>query len=327
MKFFALAMAFLVVQYAMGTETSRPTGRFLHRKRQRILQWNIVNFVVSSEVLAQSDRIFRSLRRMEVGLHDPMTNILLGINAAVFSAWYGTHLIQSDRGVDWMMSNFLLANDKSMRQTKPHTIVTSVFSHVDVGHFLSNMGVLRMFVPGVVRVLRYRRFAYFYASTLFDEAIFSRCAGTPSRLISRIAAFSNKYIERGVWRRGKEKLSGDDHEALIAELIDEVFEEESERGKVENKRDNRNPTHSLGASGVLSAVMIFRCLSLPHDGISVGGITLEAPLAALTWALSDLTLLSCTDGIGHGAHLGGTLFEAVVYAVNIAVCSRKKMLK
>jgi hypothetical protein len=62
------------------------------------------------------------------------------MNAAILSVWCAARLLDSENVVEWMMSNFLLPEDKQMQHSKPHTVVTSAFSHIDVDHFVSNMG-------------------------------------------------------------------------------------------------------------------------------------------------------------------------------------------
>ena len=91
----------------------------------------------------------------------------------------------------------------------------------------------------------------------------------------------------------------------------------------------RNNSCSLGASGVLSAVMTFHCLSFPEKIFEFSGVALSAPLGAVVWALNDALRLGSDDKIGHGAHLGGALFGAIVYAVQMLLQSksRKKFLK
>lgn len=46
-------------------------------------------------------------------------------------------------------------------------------------------------------------------------------------------------------------------------------------------RSNRKERYSLGASGVVSGVMTFYCLSFPRNSVSIFGQSLAAPLAAL----------------------------------------------
>jgi membrane associated rhomboid family serine protease len=87
-------------------------------------------------------------------------------------------------------------------------------------------------------------------------------------------------------------------------------------------------THSLGASGVLSSVITFTCLSITRRSFTFSGIDIPAPFAALVWAVQDAILLLSDDGIGHGTHLGGDLFGAMVYwtIMLLQTKSRKKFL-
>lgn len=76
-------------------------------------------------------------------------------------------------------------------------------------------------------------------------------------------------------------------------------------------RHNKRP--SLGASGAISAVQILHCLSFPNNKFQIKDIVVSAPGAALIWAVEEILLLSSDDGVGHGAHLGGYLFGALVW--------------
>lgn len=74
--------------------------------------------------------------------------------------------------------------------------------------------------------------------------------------------------------------------------------------------------YSLGASGAISSLITFYCLSFPKSELQVGGVvTCKAPVAALVWVAQELFSLFEDDGIGHGAHLGGTIFGAMVWAI------------
>ena len=248
-----------------------------------------MNFVIASEGLTQSMRIPVALGGAQLAQHEVAVTVLLGMNTAVLGAWCVTESFGFRGGYDWMVSHFLFPHDKELQRSKLHTVITSAFSHMDLSHFLSNMGVLRLFVPDVCRVLGCRGFAYFYiasayATKFFDDAIFSRIS---SRVISRSISFAKKYIERVCREEGGIDHLKRDHECLIDELISEVIDEEQKRDRMNdsNGENDRKPQYSLGASGILSAVVTFHCLSFPHNTFSIGGRTFEAPLAALLWAI------------------------------------------
>lgn len=76
-------------------------------------------------------------------------------------------------------------------------------------------------------------------------------------------------------------------------------------------RHNRRT--SLGASGAISAVQILHCLSFPSNKFKIDDFAVSAPRAALIWAAEEMWLLNSDDGVGHGAHLGGYLFGALVF--------------
>jgi membrane associated rhomboid family serine protease len=255
------------------------------------------------------------------------------MNAAVLSIWCTARVLGSENVIEWMMSNFMWPEDKQMRRNKPHTVVTSAFSHIDVDHFMSNMEALFTFAPDVILDLGCRRFAYFYiascyASKFLGEVLFSRTSAF-LRLLRRLVTFSQKCVNHVYYE--KNGTLSVDSEGLIDEVIVEVteeerleevrvnheLEEEKRRGLVSVKDQ---PRYSVGASGVLSAVISFHCLSFPHKTFPIGGTDLGAPLAALVWAINDLAALlhDSSSNVGHGAHLGGALFGLTMYVVRMA---------
>ena len=77
---------------------------------------------------------------------------------------------------------------------------------------------------------------------------------------------------------------------------------------------------SLGASGCVAALITLYCLSFPNQTVPIPGFDAfdfepKGVQAALGWAVYDLELLRKTDGIGHGAHLGGYLFGFLTWLV------------
>jgi len=225
---------------------------------------NLVNLVVASEGLARISRIPVVYDGEQLSTDELVTGVLVGINGAVLLAWFLNIWFESENAMSWMMSNFVRSHDKKRQRARPYTIITAAFSHYNLSHFLSNMGILLHFVPGVVHELGCRRFAYFYISS----------------------AYASKFSKEVAFSQG-----------------------------ATSRPDPRIAECSLGASGVLSAVVTFHCLSFPRDMFRVGWIAVEAPLAAIAWAAQDFLKLNDDDGVGHAGHLGGALFGALVYAV------------
>lgn len=200
-----LFLAALIVLLARPVYSSLPTRtkrsralfppRSIHRRHCHS-QCNIVNFIVAAEGLVLSSRISGVLLGKKLARHELTTRVLFGMNAAVLSVWCAARLLGCENVIEWMMSNFLLPQDKQMQHRRLHTVVTSAFSHIDVDHFVSNMGALFAFAPDVVLDLGCRRFAYFYiascyASKFFDEVFFKdECSlavtATPSDLFSEV---------------------------------------------------------------------------------------------------------------------------------------------
>lgn len=71
--------------------------------------------------------------------------------------------------------------------------------------------------------------------------------------------------------------------------------------------------YSLGASGILSSMMMFHALSDSEAMCKLGNAVIPASQAAFMWALNDFVVLRDEDGVGHGAHLGGYLFGVIVH--------------
>jgi membrane associated rhomboid family serine protease len=84
------------------------------------------------------------------------------------------------------------------------------------------------------------------------------------------------------------------------------------------KLDNKGRgADCLGASGALSALQSYACLSNPGMKIQVfGRFKLRAPWACLIWFLSELRMVGEETGISHGAHVGGFLFGVLFFLVN-----------
>jgi len=75
--------------------------------------------------------------------------------------------------------------------------------------------------------------------------------------------------------------------------------------RVISRLQRQTAKYSLGASGVICALVSFYCLSFPQATFLVGGLPLKAPVCALVWATMDFVDLGKQNGIGNGAHLGG----------------------
>lgn len=231
------------------------------------------------------------------------TEVIFGANAVVLAAWWIAIASQKLNGrkdvLKWMEDHFLEMSNRSIG----HTALTAAFSHRDWKHFASNMSALRFFAPDALMALGPRRFSYFYVTAAYAATWFDRC------MFSRLPPLAT-LLPRDLYVELRSKIDhflSDESEVLPKEVPE--FELSPRQGK---------PTASLGASGILSAVVTYTCLANPQMIVSFGRWAdtdgIPAPVAALIWAAADILYLHSGDNIGHGDHLGGALFGALVWA-------------
>lgn len=94
------------------------------------------------------------------------------------------------------------------------------------------------------------------------------------------------------------------------------------------------PIDSLGASGAISALLMYSCLKHPFERFDVSKLAgldekFEVPgfVLALLSVAGDLWSGKGASSIGHGAHLGGYLFGACAYCWNAVWTKRAREKK
>jgi len=265
-----------------------------------------LHFVAASESLAQICKLNWKgspavIKRREKRLSNLPARVLIGINAAIYVAWQGAIRIHGDTGIAWMLRHFAVRPTSIM--SRPYTLLTAAFSHMTLDHIVSNMSALWLFVPDLVALFGYRKFFYFYvasayASKVLDHAVFDRIFHV-EQLTSILKYILHCY---GYEIKDVRCLTG----------LQPFEKEKNYRLWKSSKRE----IPSLGASGALSAVQMYYCLSFPHQRFHIFGIKdVPAPLTAILWALDDLMKLHRLDNIGHGTHLGGYLFGLLVWGI------------
>ena len=226
---------------------------------------------------------------------DP-TLAIAGINACVWISWQlSSEDLQLRR---FMNDNFLLhrkpENSLFHRELehrfKPRQVLLHAFSHKDFDHIASNLSSLVAIGPMVQRYTKWSAFSYasfyiasIYASSLFNEAVY----------YPLMKKHGPKTKQSWFWRFVPKQ------------------------------------SVSLGASGAVSAVLTFCGLTCPAEKMSLDvpkqsnkkSRDIPLGLIAATSFLSDvISPLLKSNGkqsnIGHGAHIGGSLFGATVYIVN-----------
>lgn len=87
----------------------------------------------------------------------------------------------------------------------------------------------------------------------------------------------------------------------------------------------RQPIGSLGASGAVFCAVTLFCLEFPRERIILAREPVRAPFGLVYLVLSELlhALLESDSQIGHGAHIGGSLFGLFIYALR-HICGKMK---
>jgi membrane associated rhomboid family serine protease len=85
---------------------------------------------------------------------------IIGTNVAVFGAWYQS---QNDYAISrFLRDNFTVSHQGVLRQYKIHTLVTAMFSHMELSHLALNMITLYFFGTQALAVLGARSFMSLY---------------------------------------------------------------------------------------------------------------------------------------------------------------------
>lgn len=63
---------------------------------------------------------------------------IIGLNAAVFGTW-NYAIANKDQKLLRTMSDHFLLSEGNVKEGRYHTLVTSAFSHTNLGHFFFNM--------------------------------------------------------------------------------------------------------------------------------------------------------------------------------------------
>jgi len=218
---------------------------------------------------------------------DP-TYTIAAINVLIWNGWQMAnedHLL-----LRFMNDNFLLHSEPA-EHFKPRQVLLHGFSHFDDAHISSNLGCLLSVGPLVRRYTTWSVFSCisFYVASLYVSSVFNEVVYVP--------------LMRTFGPKSKESFFS---------------------------RFLPKQSSSLGASGAVSAVMTFCGLTCPHekidtdDGKQSSDVSDAEPksmwIIALSAFLSDVILPLTADGkqsnIGHGAHIGGSVFGATVYVIN-----------
>lgn len=199
--------------------------------------------------------------------------VVLVTNCLVHGLW----LIATKEHVvelyEFLNRHFVLRPDDFGTTKRIHTLLLSAFSHESPLHLTSNMSALLLIGPTVSKGLGRRLFSYFYIASIYASDLFDQI------IYSR--QFHHKYMRILWWKI---------------------------------------PIGSLGASGAISALLTLSCLRHPAQRHDIGPLLkVDEPVHVPAWLMylfvlvGDLFPVQKNSNIGHGAHLGGHIFGAVVY--------------
>ena len=133
-------------------------------KRNRILVSNIVEkkFLNLSRKSSFSIRNFRNH-------NEYIIPTIIGTNIFVFCIW---KIGESDRRIrNFMMDNFTLCPNQVARKGYVHTLLTCVFSHMEIWHLFGNMFTLYFFGSPSLAILGANNFLKLYVGSGFISSL------------------------------------------------------------------------------------------------------------------------------------------------------------
>lgn len=175
-----------------------------------------------------------------------------------------------------MDNNFLLSTD-SIKAGRYHTLLTSAFSHRDIGHFVFNMIALFTFgnLLAISGVGRFHVLA----------------AGLGSALVGSLASLYHQWPRQAPQKRDVWGAFGGGRTRVLMQ--------------------------NLGASGLVMGLGATATCLMPFAPMRLIFMPLiPIPLFVLTlvyFGVDAFFLDRGQTGIGHAAHMGGTVFGAIYY--------------
>lgn len=206
---------------------------------------------------------------------------IIGLNTAIFGAWQYAQ-VKKDRKVEQQLYRNATLMDENIQAGRSYTLITSAFSHRDLGHFMFNMLALNAFgsilawVPGIG------------AAHVVGLAIGSAAAGSAAWLYHvrtrkqpQPASSTNRNVFAG--------FGG-------SPIVRQIY-------------------IGLGASGMVMGLGAAATLLMPFAPMNLMLIPIPIPLWAITagYFALDSYYLNSDSKVGHSAHLGGAVFGAVFY--------------
>lgn len=134
----------------------------------------VAHLAASSELTIllskQMNHLPKSILRespLAAALQMPATSVIVGLNVIVFAVWQLVALWPTSKLVTTMNHNFILSGWKRERLQRPHTFLTSGFSHIRKQHLVGNLAALLLFGKKTEQWLGPRTFVYLYITAIY----------------------------------------------------------------------------------------------------------------------------------------------------------------
>ncbi|GAB7332741.1 hypothetical protein MBLNU13_g04482t1 [Cladosporium sp. NU13] len=204
-----------------------------------------------------------------------MVNAIIGLNIAVFGGWVYANATRDSKLQQLLMNNATLSWYNA-RAKRYWTMITSAFSHKDLGHIFFNMWSFNVFA-GVLC----------FAGGVGVGPVHVMALTLGSALVGSASWLYQKQPQ------GRDKRWGPWGEHALA----------------------ATRQVGLGFSGVVMGVSSAATMLAPFMPIGFIFVPVRVPMFVMTGAYFawDLFWLNSDDNVGRSAHLGGALFGVVYY--------------
>lgn len=243
---------------------------------------------------------------------------LIGLNTVVFGAWQIAAATNNHELTRKLHQHATLSED-NLVAGRYHTLVTSAFSHKDLGHFALNM-VREQISPevrwetkhlAIVRPQCFWQHRFLVSHWRYDLASFyfaiplTIVVGTRVLILAIGSALASSLALH--WQRTP---TNNFKKTSASPNIWRRF----------GSNDVRQIWHGLGASGVVQGMGAAATLLFPLGTIGIFPFPFPVPLVLVTagfCAYDIYNLDSKTSRTGHAAHLGGLAFGVVYYVLSL----------
>jgi membrane associated rhomboid family serine protease len=239
----------------------------------------------------------------------PAVCVIIAANLVVFGLWQEAKARQDVHFYRQIHNLFVVPYHKEERRQRPHTVLLSGFSYSKFAHLCLNLFALHLFGSTLEPLMGSRKFVYLYICSIYASKFLD------FKIFEKIDAFLEKLY--GSKLKIVQKIDG--FIAALTKLIDSATDsyEIPDRLQPNKKRRSRLNGGGHGASGAVSGLSIYYCLSFPNQGFLFLQAAVEMPArsAILVWIAQDILQQGRTN-IGHGVHLGGYMFGGLIWLLD-----------